>query len=424
MLSLSPMLQRAIVILVLVVTWHATPLVRADNWPGWRGPLGNGTTPELGAPLHWTPTTGVRWKTPLPGAGISNPIVWDDRVVCTSSDGTDQHDLHVVCLDRASGRELWHTRLWGTAPTLYHATKSSMASPSPVTDGDHVYAFFGSGDVFCLDMDGRLEWQRSLADEYGPFENRFAASSSPLLFDDLLIVQCDHFGPSYLLAIDKHTGANRWKTDRPEVWLSWSSPVCVRRRTASDFELIVCGSEKMDAFDPRSGEKRWTLPGMARECIPTPIDANGLIYATSGPGAATFAVRPGGSGDVSQSHVVWQNTRGTPYVPSAIVVGQQYYVVDDQGIATCLDARTGKNLWRKRFEGAFTASPVAAAGKVYFTNEVGETLVIAAGMDRYHELARNSIGEPVYASPAISGGCIFLRSATQLWCLVDAHVSQ
>ena len=177
--------------------------------------------------MTWSADSGVRWKTPLPGSGISNPIVWGEWVVCTCSDGARQQDLHVICLDRASGRERWHTRLWGTAPTLYHETKSSMASPSPITDGRHIYAFFGSGDVFCLDPAGGLVWQRSLAEEYGAFENRFAASSSPLLFEDTLIVQCDHYGSSYLLAIDKHSGANRWKTDRPEVWLSWSSPVVV-----------------------------------------------------------------------------------------------------------------------------------------------------------------------------------------------------
>ena len=136
-----------------------------------------------------------------------------------------------MCLDRVSGRELWHTHLWGTAPTLHHETKSSMASPSPVTDGEHIYAFFGSGDLFCLDLDGGLRWQRSLASEYGVFENRFAASSSPLVFEDTVIVQCDHYGASYALAVDKRSGANRWKTDRPEAWLSWSSPVCARRQT-------------------------------------------------------------------------------------------------------------------------------------------------------------------------------------------------
>jgi outer membrane protein assembly factor BamB len=389
---------------------------RGENWPQWRGPQRNGVTADSGAPLAWSPTSGVRWKVPLPGSGISNPIVWENLVVCTSSDGPRQQDLHVMATDRDTGRPLWHARFWGTAPTLHHGTKSSMASPSPVTDGRHVYAFFGSGDVFCLDLSGRLVWHRSLAGEYGEFENRFAASSSPLLFEDNLIVQCDHYGASYLVAIDKHTGASRWKTERPEAWLSWSSPVTTKPAGVGA-ELIVCGSEKMDAFDPRTGDKLWTLRGLQRECIPTPIASGGMIYVTSGPNGDTFAVRAGGRGDVSDSHVVWSNDRGNPFVPSAILVGARYYLVDDHGIATCLDAKGGKILWRKRFGGDFTASPVAAENRVYFVNEAGSTLVIQADADQYTELARNEIAEPVYASPAISAGRIFLRSTTQLWCL-------
>lgn len=392
----------------------------ADNWPGWRGPQRNGVSREQDIPLHWSADEGIRWKIPLPGAGISNPIVWGQRVICTSADGRNQQDLHIICNDIADGRELWHTRLWGTAPTLHHATKSSMASPSPITDGRHIFAFFGTGDVFCTDMDGHLVWHRSLANEYGPIENRFAASSSPLLFEDVLIVQCDHYGPSYVVAIDKKTGANRWKTDRPEAWLSWSSPICAPLDDPTGVELILSGSEKLDALDPRTGKTLWTLAGMARECIPTPIAASGRIYATSGPGAATYAIRGGGRGDVTDSHTVWSSTRGNPFVPSAIVVGNRFYVADDNGIATCLDAVTGKTVWRKRFGGKYTASPVAADGKIYFTNESGETLVISADADQYEELARNTVGEPVFASPAIAAGCIFLRSSQHLWCIEGA----
>jgi outer membrane protein assembly factor BamB len=343
--------------------------------------------------------------------------VWDHRVVCTSSDGPRQQELHVICVDRDSGRELWHARLWGTAPTLYHETKSSMASPSPVTDGEFVYAFFGSGDVFCLELaTGQLVWQRSLASEYGPFENRFAASSSPLLLDTQLVIQCDHYGPSYLLAIDAQTGANRWKADRPDVWLSWSSPIAAKCLDGK-FELVLCGSEQVDGYDPRDGRKLWTVHGMARECIPTPIVAHGMVYVTSGPNGTSYAIQPGGRDDVSDSHVVWSSNRGNPFVPSAIVVGDCYYLVDDHGIGSCLSAKTGKTIWKKRFGGDFTASPVAADGRVYFTNEAGSTLVIQGGTPNYEELARNSIDEPVFASAAISDGKLFLRSAVGLWCL-------
>ena len=317
------------------------------------------------------------------------------------------------------GRELWHRRFWGTSPTLHHETKSSMASPSPVTDGEHVFAFFGTGDVFCLDWRagscGSARWRPSMA------RSRIASPRPARRWcsKKRSIVQCDHYGASYLLAIDKATGANRWKTDRPEVWLSWSSPVCAPVEGSKAVELIVSSSEKLDAFDPRSGEKLWTLGPMARECIPTPVVGRGLIYAVSGPNAASYAIRPGGHGDVSGSHVVWTSTRGNPYVPSAILVGDYYYLVDDHGIGTCLNAANGKLLWRKRFGGDFTASPVAADGRIYFTNEVGSTLVLRADTDKYEELARNELEQPVFASPAISGGRLFMRTATHLWCLAD-----
>src|SRR6185437_1812636 len=176
------------------VSWAAIAIIcwasraSAENWPGWRGPMRTGISGETALPLQWSQREGVLWKTGLPGSGISNPIVWEDRVFVTSSEGPQQDELRLICLARDDGRELWRLQLWGSAPTLYHATKSSMASASPVTDGEHVFAFFGTGDVVCVDFDGGLVWQRSLASEYGAFENRFAASSSPLLYHDLLLL--------------------------------------------------------------------------------------------------------------------------------------------------------------------------------------------------------------------------------------------
>ena len=386
----------------------------AENWPGWRGPLRSGVTSDTGVPTTWSATENVLWKSAVPGTGISNPVVWGERVFVTSSEGRDQSDLHILCFDRDTGRERWHQRLWGTAPTLFYP-KSGMASPSPITDGERLWAFFGTGDVFCFDMDGGLLWQRALADEYGPFENRFAASSSPLLFEGTVILQCDHYGASYVIALDRLTGANRWKSDRPEVWLSWSSPqlVPVDDRT----ELILCGSEKVDGYDPRSGERLWTVRGSARECVPTPIVGHGLLFAASGPNGSHLAIKPGGTGDVTDSHVVWRNDRNTPFVPSAIMVGERYYVADDKGIASCIDALSGKLLWRKRLGGKFTASPVAAEGKLYFTSETGSTIVLDASQAKYLELAHNELGEDVYSSPAISQGRFFIRSAKNLFCI-------
>ncbi len=400
----------------------------AENWPGWRGPNRNAVSGEKNLPLRWSATEGVQWKAPLPGSGVSSPIVWDDQVIATSSDGKDSATLHVISLDRHSGRERWHLRLWGTAPTLSQGTKSNMATPAPVTDGRHVYAFFGTGDVFCIDMAGGLVWQRSLASEFGPFENRFAHSSSPLLYRDMVVLQCDHYGDSYLIAVDQKTGTTRWKTDRPGRWLSWSSPQLVEVKddvhngqadssAQSRHELIVCGSLRVDAYDPSSGSHLWTVGGMQRECIPTPVVAHGRVYAVSGPGGQSMAIRPGGHGDVTKTHVLWSSPRGVPYVPSAIVVGDYYYLIDDDGIGTCLSTRDGSRVWQKRFSGKYTASPVAGDGKIYFINEAGDTTVIASHTAGYRELARNALGEPVYASPAISAGQLFIRGATHLYCV-------
>jgi outer membrane protein assembly factor BamB len=406
--------HRKDIFLFVVLTASAS---LAENWSGWRGPDRNGVSSEAGLPLRWSAEEGVRWRTPLPGSGISSPIIWKDQVFVTASDGAKQGELHVLCLSLSGGQERWHLRLWGTAPTRYHANKSSMASPTPVTDGKHIFAFFGTGDVFCVDFSGDLVWHRSLATEYGRFENRFAATSSPLLYRDLLLLQCDHYGDSYTLAIDKETGANRWKTDRPEAWLSWSSPQLASLNDGQSHELILCGSLKIDALDPLTGEELWSAGGMRRECIPTPVLGHGLIYAVSGPKGPTMALKPGGRGDVSGSHVVWSNPRGAPFVPSAILVGDYYYLVDDNGVATCLDAHDGKRVWQKRFPGKYTASPVASQGKIYFMNESGETTVIQADTPKYDQQGRNSLGESVFATAAIAQQCLFIRTTQALFCI-------
>lgn len=399
----------------MLVSGANDPIALAENWPGWRGPYRTGLTLETDVPTIWSPAQNVRWKAAVPGTGISNPVVWDDQIFLTSSEGRDQGELHVICFDRDSGKERWHQRLWGTAPTIFFYPKSGMASPTSVTDGKHLWAFFGTGDVFCFNMQGTLIWQRSLAAEYGAFENRFAASSSPLLFEDKLILQCDHYGASYLIALNQNTGANEWKSDRPDVWLSWSSLQLVP--VENRFELVVSGSERLDGYNPQTGKKLWTVRGMSRECVPTPVLGDGLLFAVSGPNGTHVAVKPGGTGDVTDSHVVWRNNRGTSFVPSGIVVGSRYYVADDKGIATCIECSSGKTLWRKRLGGNFTASPVVAGTKLFLTNEAGSTLVIDAANPEYEEVGRNEIGEDVHASLAISQGHVFIRTSKHLFCI-------
>ncbi len=405
---------RTCVVVAFVLSWANSAV--GENWSEWRGPGRNGVSSETGLPVSWSAEKGLRWKTELPGGGVSSPVIWHDRIFLTAAGGSSQHELYFICLALQDGKEQWRLRLWGTSPTLHHATKSGMATPTPVTDGVHVYALFGTGDVFCVDVAGGLVWHRSLASEYGPFENRFGHTSSPAVLGDLLFLQCDHYGDSYLLALDRHTGENRWKQDRPGVWHSWSSPQLVVDEKGGG-ELIVCAAARMDALEPQTGKQLWTVSGLQRECIPTPVTGHGLIFAVSGPKGTAMAIRPGGRGDVSETHVVWRNQRGTPYVPSPVLVGDHYYLVDDQGIVTSLDARTGKLAWQKRVGGTFTASPIAGDGKVYFTNDDGETIVIRAHEPTYVELARNSLGEPVYASGAISQSCLFFRTPRGLVCI-------
>lgn len=402
---------------LLLVIVFATQTVHSADWPGWRGGTRSGVSSESNIPTTWSSDHGIAWRVPLPGAGISSPVIHGSRVFLTASDGPRQANLHVICLNRDDGRMLWHQRLWGTSPTRHHSTKSSMASPTPVTDGEHLYTFFGTGDIFCFEVTGDLVWHRSLASEYGPFENRFAATSSPVIHKDLLIIQCDHYGPCYVLALDRRTGDNRWKVDRPDTWLSWSSPQLVTLKSNNSQELVICGSNRIDALSPETGRKLWSLGGMRHECIPTPILAHGLVYAVSGPKGPTLAIRPGGRGDVSKSHVVWRNTRGAPFVPSAIVAGDLYYLVDDNGIATCLDAHTGETVWQKRLPGKYTASPVATRSHVYFSNEEGLTIVIRANTRRYEETGRNPVGSPIFASAAIAHGHMFLRTTRNLVCI-------
>jgi len=409
------MIRAAIARLIcwLCVVQSSVLIASASDWPGWRGPRGDGVSDERDAPSRWSATQGVRWSAPLPGKGVGQPVISGDRIFLTSSDGHRHDQLQFICLDRRDGRELWRRNFWGTAPTLRHEQKSSMATPTPVTDGEHVWAFFGTGDLFCLDRDGNLVWCRSLAQEYEPFQNRFAMGSSPVLVGDVLILQCDHWGQSYLIGIDKRTGKNIWKTDRAE-HVSWSSPLVVD--VDGRKELVCSATFQVKGYDAATGRELWSAAGMTRECIPTAVAGDGLIFAVSGMKGETLAIRAGGRGDVTESHVVWRNQRNAPFVPSAILFDGLYYLVDDKGIAACLEATSGKLVWQQRLGGAFSASPIAAAGRIYFIDEDGTTTVIAAGRE-FNVLGKNPLDEPVFASPAISRGELFIRTDRHLFCI-------
>ncbi len=395
----------------LCLLFLAPASLGAGDWPGWRGPTGMGISPEKDLPVRWSATENVRWKVPLQKAGVCTPVVTGDYVFLTASDGRLNDRLHVYCFHRADGRTLWHTRLFGSAPTDLYAA-GGMAVPTPATDGRRLYVLFGTGDLACLDFQGRPVWLRSLAEEYGPFRNRWGMGASPILVDDLLVVQVDHWSQSYLLAVDPRTGANRWKTDR-DASVNWSSPIAVTVKGQT--QIIVVGTYKAKGYDAKGGKELWSVEGMHMQCIPSPVAEGDVLLAASGEG--TLAIRlDGARGDLTKTHVLWRSKRGSPYVPSPVCYQGFFYLVDDKGWATCLSVATGKQVWKERLGRSFQASLVAGDGKVYYTDMEGGVTVLRAG-PKYEVLARNQLGETIVASPAISNGQIFIRGQKHLYCI-------
>ena len=426
--------------------------VTAADWPQWRGPHGTGTTSETNLPLRWSATENVLWKAPIGGLGVSTPIVSGDRVFVTSQIGaglrragnhprlvqgsnaaeagerelgasrratTDERTSFLVeSFSRADGRRLWQYRLEaeGTLPGVHD--KHNLASPSPVTDGQMVYAWFGTGQMVALDMEGRLIWRRHLGQEISPFDVIWGHSSSPTLFEDLLILLCDHEPASYLLAVDKRTGRERWRADRGKGRMSYSTPLVVNAPAGP--ELIVNSSERVDAYDPRTGAHLWFTGGTNRFPIPMPVFHDGLIYMSRGYRSGPYmAVRPGGRGDISKSHVVWEAATGAPYISSLVYDAGLIYMATDVGAITVVDASSGQRVSQQRVEGIFSASPVAGDGKIYFVSETGETIVMQSGRTPT-VLARNDLGERAVASPAISNGLIFIRTDDHVFCIGKA----
>src|SRR6516225_8157905 len=292
-----------LVLLVLILTGR----VGAENWPGWRGPTGMGISTETQLPVEWSSTKNIRWKVELHGAGVSAPVVWGERVFLTASDGRLNDQLHVFCYHRKDGKLLLHSRFFGTAPSDLFAP-GGMAVPTPVTDGKHLFTLFGTGDLMCLDFAGKPVWIRSLAQEYGPFRNRWGMGTSPILVGDNLIVQVDHWSQSYLLCVDAKTGANRWKTDR-DASVNWSSPVAVKFKDHD--ELIVLGTYRAMGYDLNTGSERWQVRGMGMQCIPSPIVEGNILVAASGEN--TMAIKlDGKSGNLTDSNVLGSTRRPPP----------------------------------------------------------------------------------------------------------------
>ncbi|HYE14591.1 MAG TPA: PQQ-binding-like beta-propeller repeat protein, partial [Pyrinomonadaceae bacterium] len=389
----------------------------AGNWPHWRGPSATGASDEKNLPLRWNAAgEGVAWKLAMPGLSGSTPIVWGERVFLSVAEGDA---LSLWCVDRSKGQALWKRPLGGGNVKM---RKHNMSSPSPVTDGSGVWVMTGTGVLKGFDFAGRELWARDLQKDYGEFGLNWGYASSPLLHGDSLFVQVLHGmntdDPSYLLRIDKKTGKTRWRVERPtdavrESPDSYTTPALLRNGNSA--EIVVTGGDYVTGHDPATGKELWRSGGLNPDRNPfyrvvaSPVVSGGLVYAPSRV-KPLLAIRAGGRGDVTKSHVAWSFDNG-PDVPTPATDGKYLYVVNDRGIVWCLDAKTGAEVYgQKRLKpGTYSASPVLADGKLYATSEDGLTSVIKAG-PAFEVLAENDLGEYCLSSPAVSDGQIFIRT--------------
>ena len=403
----------------------------ADAWPRFRGPDGQGQAAEKDPPLAWSATSGVVWKAAVPGEGWSSPIVWGRRVFVSTATANGTQ-CRVLGFDAADGRIVFDTLVFEQAPSRKEG-KNSYATPTPCTDGERVFAVFGDGGAAAVDVDGKLLWTNRDV----KFYSRHGLGSSPVLVDGLLIMPYDGsnrvdvagqypkvsdderlgwqipWDRSELVALDAKTGKRAWAAKRGMSRIAHVTPILAGGL------LISPAGDAIQGFDPKTGALVWTVYSQGEGVVPSPVTDGTLLFTASGFEKSTLrTVRLGGTGDVTKTHVAWEQKKGVPSQASLLLVGPHLYGVTDQGVMSCWAAATGEVVWQERLaeKQGFSASPVHAAGRIYALSEAGETVVVEAG-PAFKVLARNPLGEKCQASPAFAGGRIFIRSDKQLWCL-------
>jgi outer membrane protein assembly factor BamB len=412
----------AAISLTIILGAHAAGL--AENWPRFRGPEGQGRSSEKALPTTWSSTDNVAWKTPIPGEGWSSPIVFGDRIFLTAATD-DGATCHVLAIDRRSGKILWDREVL-TQATRRKEQKNSYATPTPVTDGKQVFAVFGGGGIVALDFEGNIDWTYDEIDFY----SRHGLGASPVLFNNLVIMPFDgsHLPPdekigwkipweeARIIAIDKTTGKVAWAARRGKSRVAHTTPLVLRE---PEPRLYSTAGDCVQAFDPRNGERIWTVYSQGEGVVPSPVLAEDLLVTCSGFEKPTIrAVRLGGQGDVTSTHIAWEQTKGVPTQASVIYVAPFLYSIADAGVLSIfrVDSHEAKLVDQGRAPGAYCASPVAADGKIYFLSEQGDTTVIEAG-PKFKTIAINALGERCQASPAISQGQIFIRTDKHLFCI-------
>ena len=410
----------------------------ADNWPAFRGPNGDGSSDAKGVPTEWSETKNVRWKTPIHGKGWASPVVWGDQIWMTTADevrgaktvptpktggakgAVERVTFFAVCADRNSGKITHDIKLGAEDNPAFCIDFNSYASPTPVVEEGRLYAHFGSHGTWCIDTgSGKVLWERKdlKCDHFrGP-------GSSPIVYKNLLVLIFDGFDQQYVAALDKSTGKTVWKKDRNIKYTTDNGDYKKAYATASVIDVdgkpqLVCPSAECTiAYDPFTGDELWRLQHFKKSTMNVaarPVAGNGLFYLVSGHPSQLMAVREGVSGMVSRAAIAWETERGVPTRPSLLLQGDLLFMVNDGGVVSCLDAKTGKQIWSERLNGEYTASPILVSGYIYLPNQTGKTTVLKAGKE-YEPVATNELEAGCMASPAVAGDALILRTKTHLY---------
>ena len=394
----------------------------ASDWPCWRGPDGLGVSTEANLPVHWGAGKNIAWKVSLPGKGASSPVIVGDRVYVTSQ--TDESALHLLAVERATGKLLWDREI--ARGNLPSNKLHNMATPTPVSDGEHVWVLFGTGDLACLDRGGTLVWQRNLVKEYGAIKTNHGYGSSPMLDNGKLFVVCMHQGPSYVLALDARTGENLWKKERnlepkDEAQDSYSTPLFLRQ--AGRTQLVVAGAESINAYNPANGEQLWNRGGLKvshpyGRTIAGPAAGEGVVVAVASGfqnRGYTVALRSDRQGKLNEKEQLWKMEKFSTDCPTPVIYQGHLFSIRDDGIASCVDLKTGDVKWQERlFSANVKVSPVAGDGRIYFLSGQGNCYVVEAA-PKLKILATNELNEATLSTPAMSAGQVFIRTEGSLY---------
>lgn len=401
-----------------LISFVSSPFLQAENWTRFRGPNGQGISNETGLPTQWSPQQNIAWKTPIPGTGWSSPIVYEDQIFLTTAT-EEGESCRVVCVDRKTGDISWNHEVHRQAPGAKRK-KNSYATPTPVTDGKRVYAVFSDGAMVAVDREGNPVWKNTEIHFY----SLHGLGASPLLVGDQLVMPFDGssqqeervgwkvpWQEAQLVAVDTATGKIRWRGKRGESRVGHVTPIL----TDDGKQIISAAGDRVQGFDSQTGERIWSIYSQGEGVTPSPILGANLIITSSGFEAPTIrAIRFGGQGDITDTHIAWEQKKGVPALVSFLYVDPYVYSISRDNIMYCLEAATGDIVWQRRLKGKYSASPVLVENKMVFTSEEGVTLILEPG-PKYKELARNDLEETCLASPAVSQGHFYVRTAEHLY---------